>query len=82
MSDHEHRVASWTRQQADAAFKRQRDLEEAVQAAQANVHRTDADLAQHDERLRELHRRIANLSDVDPLPRPDGIVPIDLDNLD
>lgn len=55
------RALSWQLQQMGHLDLRQRNLEEAVDAVQANVHRTETDVAQHDERLRELERRIAEL---------------------
>jgi hypothetical protein len=42
---------------------RQRDLEGAIEAVQGAVTRTKSDVEQHDDRLRELERRIVELGD-------------------
>lgn len=57
------RVLSWQLQQMRHLDLRQRNLEEAIESVQSNVHRTETDVAQHDERLRQLERRIAEISE-------------------
>lgn len=55
------RALTWQLQQMSYLDLRQRDLQAAVESVQGNVNRTQSDVAQHDERLRELERRIAEL---------------------
>jgi hypothetical protein len=62
------RALSWQIQQMSYLDLRQRDLETAVEAVQGAVTRTKSDVEQHDDRLRELERRIAELR-AEGLPR-------------
>lgn len=57
------RALSWQLTQMRHLDLRQRNLEAAVDSVQTNVHRTETDVAQHDERLRELERRITELGE-------------------
>lgn len=62
------RALTWQLQQMRHLDLRQRDLESAVESVQGNVHRTQSDVARHDERLRELERRIAGLGGEEETP--------------
>lgn len=57
------RALTWQLQQMRHLDLRQQNLEEAVKSVYGHVQRTEADVSQHDSRLRELERRIAELGD-------------------
>lgn len=60
------RALTWQLQQMRHLDLRQRNLEAAVESVQGNVDRTQSDVAQHDERLRQLEQRIAALGEETP----------------
>lgn len=56
------RALTWQLQQMRHLDLRQKDLETAVEAVQSTVNRTETDVAQHDQRLADLERRVAALN--------------------
>jgi hypothetical protein len=55
------RALTWQLQQMKHLDLRQRNLEEALESVTKGVHRTETDVAQHDERLAWLERRVKEL---------------------